>query len=175
MKPRQLLSTCTFREIANVAQEPGPARRRWFRCDDMDLFTWQEADGTVVRFQLTARSRERELACTWDPGEGLVPGAVDDGSSEAMKHPGAPLIVRGSVVDTGDLAARFAARSDALDATIRAHVMACLLATAAPASPASPAPEVTKLQEPPPLGPALLVLLFVLLTLLLGLLQRGAH
>ena len=45
-----------LREMAGVRQQDSSVRRRWFRDDYFDLFTWQKEDGPdggiVVGFQL---------------------------------------------------------------------------------------------------------------------------
>ena len=45
-----------LREMARVRQQDPAVRRRWFRDDYFDLFTWQKGDGPdggiVVGFQL---------------------------------------------------------------------------------------------------------------------------
>ena len=41
-----------LREMASVRQQDSSVRRRWFRDDYFDLFTWQEPDGGIVGFQL---------------------------------------------------------------------------------------------------------------------------
>ena len=39
-------------EVARVNQKEPHVRRRWFRDDYFDIFTWQAANGDVVGFQL---------------------------------------------------------------------------------------------------------------------------
>jgi len=72
----------SLREIArNRLKKDEKGRiRRWFQGDDVDLFTWEDDDGNIIRHQFTfGISRRKTWMVDWDPLRGVRTGEVDTG------------------------------------------------------------------------------------------------
>lgn len=54
-----------LREVTRVKQDVPALNRRWYRDDYFDLWTWQDARGEFVAFQLSVERRADEKALTW--------------------------------------------------------------------------------------------------------------
>lgn len=71
-----------LREIPNVQQVAGEAKRRWFFCNDIDLVVWEDS-GTICGFQLAYDKHRNEHSLSWDKERGYAHYVVDDGEPMA--------------------------------------------------------------------------------------------
>ena len=55
-----------MREVGPTAQDRPEGHRRWFNCEDMDLFLWQDPAGVPTRIQLCYSDLADSHALTWD-------------------------------------------------------------------------------------------------------------
>lgn len=113
-----------LREITIVRQDKPDLRRRWFRSDYFDLFTWQALDGGAFRmFQLCYDIEREESALVWVLGRGFFHDGVDhDGYDGPTQR--APILVSGAGRSTAGLRARFERESARLDPALVAFVLA---------------------------------------------------
>jgi hypothetical protein len=74
----------TLRELPRVQQVPGEPRRRWFHDHEMDLVTWEDADGALLGFQLAYDKHRNEHSIEWRAGRGFTHYQVDDGEAVAL-------------------------------------------------------------------------------------------
>jgi hypothetical protein len=83
-----------MREIANVRQVSGEARRRWFSSAVLDLIVWLDDQDMPIGFQLCYDKGGRERALTWSQQHGFSYMAVDDGEqSFDMGYKATPILV----------------------------------------------------------------------------------
>lgn len=79
-----------FREIRGVQQRRRSELRRWFQSPYFDLFTTQDAEGTLQWFQLCyARDTWRERVLEWRRGRGFQHLKPDDRHDPVRKDYGA--------------------------------------------------------------------------------------
>lgn len=116
-----------FHEIKNVKQESGPGRRRWFESDHFDLVVWLDAADELTGFQLCYDFGRGERALTWREGAGFAHNAVDTGTDSPFKNC-TPILIADGNVPWGEVAERFAARSDTLEPGLREFVRTKLAA-----------------------------------------------
>jgi hypothetical protein len=113
----------TLREILIVEQTDPLLRRRWFQSDYFDIFTWQDAQGAVTRFQLCYDVERDERALVWSRTDGFYHDGVDEGQS-----PGGigqtPIFVPAGKFDSGAVVPRFRRESETLPADLREFILA---------------------------------------------------
>lgn len=81
-----------LKEIPQVKQIPGEARRRWFLDDDFDLVLWFDAQEKLLGFQLTYDKRQQPHALTWHTERGFQHDSVDDGEQRPGRYKGSPIL-----------------------------------------------------------------------------------
>lgn len=62
-------------EITNLNQTSDDLKRRWFSGDGLDLYVWQETDGSVAEFQFSYNKPD-ERVVKWTRATGLTRHAV---------------------------------------------------------------------------------------------------
>lgn len=72
-----------LRELRNVQQVTGEAKRRWFFCHDLDLVVWEDEGGSVSGFQLAYDKQRNEHSLSWRRDHGFAHYVVDDGEPMA--------------------------------------------------------------------------------------------
>ncbi|MBL8479390.1 MAG: hypothetical protein JNK59_08775 [Sterolibacteriaceae bacterium] len=72
-----------LRELQNVQQSAGGAKRRWFFCHDLDLVVWEEDSGSISGFQLAYDKHRNEHSVSWRKDRGFTHYVVDDGEPMA--------------------------------------------------------------------------------------------
>lgn len=115
--------------MARVRQHDPQLRRRWFRDDYFDLFTWQAVDGAAGRwsgFQLCYDRPARERALSWHAGKGYAHERVDDGEATPTKNR-TPVMVADGAMPLTTVLAEFDARAGSLDPALRAFLRERLL------------------------------------------------
>ena len=108
-----------LREIGGVGQRPNEGRRRWFRDDYFDIFTWQEADGAVNAFQLCYEVEGYERSLTWSRHNGYTHNWVDNGGSDSRIGM-SPILRPDGVFPLSRVVAELDARGIEIDPAIRA-------------------------------------------------------
>jgi hypothetical protein len=112
-----------LREILVVEQKNPSLRRRWFRSDYFDLFTWQDTSGAVTRFQLCYDVERNERALLWSRTEGVHHDGVDSGESAGGSNQ-TPIFVPDGKFDSGTVVPRFERESATLPAELRDFILA---------------------------------------------------
>lgn len=120
-----------LREVSIVEQRDPALRRRWFENDYFDLFTWQDAAGVMVRFELYYDVELNERALVWSRSGGTYHDGVDRGDT-AGGYPQAPILVADGKFDSGTVVPRFERDSadlppglrDVVLEKMRAHLLA---------------------------------------------------
>jgi len=72
-----------LRELRNVKQVSGEAKRRWFFCHDLDLVVWEDEGGAICGFQLAYDKHWDEHSLSWSREHGYSHYVVDDGEPMA--------------------------------------------------------------------------------------------
>lgn len=107
-----------LREISHVKQD-GPNRRRWFRDDWMDIFTWQASDGTVTGFQVCYDLPGKERALVWSAARGYSHDKVDGGESSPVSNR-SPILRPDGVFPAALVLKEFDTRAEAIEPPLRA-------------------------------------------------------
>ncbi len=97
-----------LRELENVSQHEGEARRRWFVDAYFDLIVWYEPEepDRILGFQLCYDKTHDEHALTWKRVGGFTHHAIDDGQSGPLANM-SPILMPDGVVPVDDLRRRF--------------------------------------------------------------------
>jgi hypothetical protein len=112
-----------LREVSIVEQRDPALRRRWFENDYFDLFTWQDAAGAAVRFELYYDVERNERALVWSRSGGTYHDGVDHGDASGG-HPQTPILVAGGKFDSGTVVPRFERDSAPLPPELRDLILA---------------------------------------------------
>ena len=112
----------SLREIPQVRQIPGEARRRWFTSANFDLVVWLNEHEEIDGFQLCYDKTGEERALTWRQGAGFTHAAVDSGEGRAGKYKSSPILVPDGLFEGATVAARFQVESTAIDPEIAGFV-----------------------------------------------------
>ena len=115
-------TSTSLREIPQVRQVPGEARRRWFSSVNFDLIVWLNERNGIDGFQLCYDKTGEERALTWRHGTGFSHAAVDSGEDRTGKYKSSPILVPDGRFDGGTIAARFKEESTAIDPGIAGFV-----------------------------------------------------
>ncbi len=82
-----------LKEILDVRQVPGDARRRMFFSEDLDLTVWFDHRGGILGFELCYDKGKNERAVRWNREQGFLHQKVDDGESRPGRHKATPILV----------------------------------------------------------------------------------
>ena len=77
-----------LREIAVRPEGPDELRRRWFHDPIIDIYTWEDAENSITRFQICYKLND-ERSISWASEEGFSYHLIDSGEDPA-RHPRAP-------------------------------------------------------------------------------------
>ncbi len=113
-------------EIARVSQRDPPLRRRWFRDDYFDIFTWQTADGGLTGFQVCYDLPNRERVFSWRIGSGYAHDRVDGGEASPIKNR-TPILRADGELPLNTLLDEFDRRAGEIDANVRRFLRQHLL------------------------------------------------
>ena len=105
-------------EIDRVNQRDPHLRRRWFRDDYFDIFTWQAADGGFVGFQLCYDLVTRERVLSWRAGKGYTHDRVDDGGLSPFNNM-TPIMVADGVMPLMEVLGEFDLRAGTIVPAVR--------------------------------------------------------
>src|SRR6185295_5161119 len=112
-----------LREVSIVEQRDPAVRRRWFENDYFDLFTWQDATGTLTKFQLYYDVERNERALAWSRSGGTYQDGADRGDPPAGNEQ-APNFVSDGKFDSATVVPRFERDSATLPSELRDFVVA---------------------------------------------------
>ena len=114
-----------IREIRNVRQVRGEARRRWFTDEYWDIYVWFDDDDKPVGFQLCYGKPDNEKALTWFDGRQPVHSGVSTGERDGGEGyaPSAPILVSDGKFGGKPVEERFLRDSAEIDETIRSYLI----------------------------------------------------
>lgn len=121
-----------LREMARVRQTDPAVRRRWFRDDYFDIFTWQSVDGMdrpdggIVGFQLCYDLPTYERVLSWRLGKGYSHHRVDGGEASPIKNR-TPIMVPDGQLPLPMVLEEFDQRAATLDSLLRTFLRQHLL------------------------------------------------
>ena len=107
-----------LREMAHVRQQDPQVRRRWFRDDYFDLFTWQKPDGGIVGFQLCYDLPAYERVLSWRDAKGYSHHRVDGGEASPFKNR-TPIMMLDGFMPLRTVLTEYDKRSAELETTLR--------------------------------------------------------
>ncbi len=82
-----------LRELHDVRQITGDARRRVFSSDDLDLTVWFDDRDEILGFELCYDKEKNERALRWSREEGFLHQKVDDGENRPGRYKATPILV----------------------------------------------------------------------------------
>ena len=116
-----------LREMQSVRQQDPQVRRRWFRDDYFDLFTWQRPDGGIAGFQLCYDLPNYERVLSWRDTQGYSHHSVDGGEQSPFKNR-TPIMVLDGPLPLPTVLEEFDRRASELDPALHGFLRKHLLA-----------------------------------------------
>ncbi len=113
-------------EISRVNQPDPKWRRRWFRDDYFDIFTWQAADGSMIGFQVCYDLPNYERVLSWRAVSGYTHHRVDGGEATPVRNM-SPIMVPDGLVPLTTVLEEFDQRAAELALPIRTFLRQHLL------------------------------------------------
>ena len=111
-----------FKEVPNVRQPKGDAKRRWFCDDDLELIVWFDENDSIIGFQLCYQAERQSKALTWLEDEGFHHTGVDDGEHKWFHDISTPVLVPDGAFEKKAVEARFNAACQSLPQNISEFV-----------------------------------------------------
>ena len=111
----------TLREIAGVKQT-GELHRRWWTCDAMDVYVWQDDIGQVCSFEICYGKPRNERSLRWHIDSGLAHARIDDGEAHAFDHR-TPIAVPEADYSLPGIAASFEVSAATLEPAVYRQVL----------------------------------------------------
>jgi hypothetical protein len=112
--------------MARVRQQDPALRRRWFRDEYFDIFTWETADGRIVSFQLCYDLPSYERVLSWGHARGYAHHRVADGESSPIKNM-TPIMSPDGLLPLNIVLMEFDQRAVGLEAELRSFLRERLL------------------------------------------------
>lgn len=115
-----------MRELLNVRQIPGEAKRRWFSSGEFDLIVWLADDQGFSGFELCYDKLHNEHAIAWSKAGSFRHMAVDDGEQRPGKYKAAPILLSDGQFDARRIYAAFQEASRTLPKEVADYVLHAL-------------------------------------------------
>lgn len=112
-----------LKEAANIRQNPGEPRRRWFDDEYFDLIVWFEPGEEIWGFQLCYDRERKPRALTWTRQYGYRHSGIDTGESVTGTSQVAPVLVEDGLFDSGSVGRKLAVAARDLPKDIAAFVL----------------------------------------------------
>jgi hypothetical protein len=116
-----------LKEIRDVRQIPGDARRRVFSSGGLDLTVWFDDRNGIVGFELCYDKEKNERAVRWSRVEGFLHQKVDDGENRPGRYNSTPILVPDGVFPAQKTSRLFKENSRDIDQSIADFVYRMLL------------------------------------------------
>jgi hypothetical protein len=117
-----------LKEVRDVRQVPGEARRRIFFSDDLDLTVWFDDDDAILGFELCYDKGKNERAVRWKRLEGFLHQKVDDGENRPGRYKSTPILVPDGTFAVKKISRLFYDNSRDIDTAVADFVHRTLLA-----------------------------------------------
>jgi len=116
-----------LKEVRDVRQVPGDARRRVFSSGDLDLTVWIDERDEITGFELCYDKDTNERAVRWSREEGFLHQKVDDGENRPGRYKSTPILVPDGVFPAEKISRLFQENSRDIDRTFAEFVYRKLL------------------------------------------------
>ena len=116
-----------LKEVREVRQVPGDARRRVFFSGDLDLTVWFDHDDAILGFELCYDKGKNERAVRWNRMHGFQHQKVDDGENRPGRYKGTPILVPDGLFPAKKISRLFEESSRDMDRPISEFVYHKLL------------------------------------------------
>jgi len=116
-----------LKEVRDVRQVQGDARRRVFFSEDIDLTVWFDDRQEILGFELCYDKATNERAVRWNRDEGFLHQKVDDGENRPGRYKSTPILVPDGLFPAKKISRLFLEKSRDIDQTIAAFVHRKLL------------------------------------------------
>lgn len=115
-----------MREIVGVNQDVYQQRKRWFTCNEMDLFVWHDDSRKIISFQLCYDKLQNEKALMWTREAKFSHFYVDEGAQPG-NHPASPLFAEHSHFDNRAIVDSFVQHSKQIEQQVVEFVTSTIL------------------------------------------------
>lgn len=122
------MNSQNLREITGVNQDVYQQHKRWFTCDEMDLFVWHDDSNIIVSFQLCYDKSSAEKALMWTNEAQFSHFYVDEGSQPG-NHPASPLFAEHSEFNKKLIADSFSQRCVDIDEEVSEYIIGTLFSS----------------------------------------------
>ncbi|MBI4656131.1 MAG: hypothetical protein HY746_05190 [Elusimicrobia bacterium] len=92
-----------FKEITNVRQIRGEAKRRWFTAENVELIVWFAEKGGITGFQLCYKAGKSRKAFTWHERFGFSNNNIDEGETNFGAPKSSPILVADGIFESDKL------------------------------------------------------------------------
>ena len=116
-----------LKEVRDVRQIAGEARRRIFSSTEMDLTVWFDDRDDILGFELCYDKGLTEKAVRWNRAEGFLHQSVDDGENRPGRYKGTPILVPDGEFRAEKISRLFQDRSREMDRSIADFIFRTLL------------------------------------------------
>jgi hypothetical protein len=112
-----------LKEVRNVRQVPGDARRRFFSSAGLDLTVWFDDRDDILGFELCYDKGLNERALRWNRVDGFLHLKVDDGENRPARYKGTPILVLDGVFSAKKISRLFLDSSRDMDRSIADFIL----------------------------------------------------
>ena len=107
-----------LKEILDVRQIPGDARRRVFFSENLDLTVWLDDRDGILGFELCYDKEKNERAVRWSQEEGFLHQKVDDGENRPGRYKSTPILLPDGVFPVKKISRLFQENSRDIDQSV---------------------------------------------------------
>ncbi|MEK6743261.1 MAG: hypothetical protein AABZ15_06615 [Nitrospirota bacterium] len=116
-----------LKEILDVRQVPGDARRRVFFSGELDLTVWLDERDGILGFELCYDKGKNERAVRWSREAGFLHQKVDDGENRPGRYKSTPILVPDGMFPAKKISRLFQDSSRDMDRSIAEFICRKLL------------------------------------------------
>jgi len=116
-----------LKEIPDVRQVPGDARRRAFSSAELDLTVWFDDRDGIVGFELCYDKGKNERAVRWSREKGFLHQKVDDGENRPGRYKATPILVPDGVFPVKKISRLFQDSSRDMERSLAEFIYRTLL------------------------------------------------
>ncbi len=115
-----------LKEITNLNDTSDNLKRRWFTDNDLDLYVWQDHNGTIMQFQFSYNKPQDERIVKWSNNVGLSHYKVESGDPDPYKADTSAILVGEAHLDIDEVQKIFVRAAGKLDQDLYLFILSRL-------------------------------------------------